>query len=213
MRFIRVLLWLLLVGVVTVFLAFLVADRLIVYAARDRLYDDVDKVPPHKAGLLLGTTSGLSDGRVNPYFTFRIQAAAKLYKAGKIKYIIASGDSSEKYYNEPADMQRSLIAAGVDSMHILLDYAGYRTFDSVIRLRDVFSQDAAIIISQPFHNERALYIARREGIDAIGFNAQDVSRRGGVQVQRRERLARVKVFWDYLVGQEPKHDVGKVFIP
>jgi SanA protein len=113
----------------------------------------------------------------------------------------------------PEDMRADLMAAGIDSSVIFLDYAGFRTFDSVVRLKEVFSQDSVTIISQPFHNERALYMASKEGITAIGFNAADVSAKYGFRVQLREKLARVKVFVDYWLGKKPRFLGSKVNIP
>jgi SanA protein len=181
--------------------------------AEGKLYSDVRRIPFNKVGLLLGTSKYLAGGYINPYYSYRVQAAIELYKAGKIQYIIVSGDNGSKSYNEPETFQKDLIEGGVDSSHIYLDYAGFRTFDSMIRLRDVFGQNRATIISQPFHNERALYIASREGITAVGFNARDVNAKAGFRTQVRERLARVKVFVDYLTGTDPKFLGPKVIIP
>jgi SanA protein len=162
-------------------------------AARGKLYDQATVIPFNKVGLLLGTSKYLAGGYINPYYSYRVQAALELYKVGKIQYIIVSGDNSTKSYNEPQTFQEDLIKGGVDSSHIYLDYAGFRTFDSMIRLRDVFGQTKATVISQPFHNERALYIASREGIAAIGFNAKDVNAQAGFKTQLREKLARAIV--------------------
>jgi SanA protein len=110
-------------------------------------------------------------------------------------------------------MRSDLIAAGIDSAVIYLDYAGFRTFDSIKRLKDIFGQDSATIISQQFHNERAIYIAGREDIYAIGCNAPDVGAQSGFKVQLREKFARVKVFADYWFGTTPKFSGSKIVIP
>jgi len=187
-------------------------NQVIVNNARGKLFTDVQAIPAHKVGLLLGTSKELHNGHDNPYYDYRIKAAAQLFKAGKIKYIIVSGDNSVKNYNEPEEMRQDLMKDGVDSAVIYLDYAGFRTFDSMVRLREIFGQNSVTVISQAFHNERALYIARREGIEAVGFNAQDVSSRFGLATSVRERFARVKVFVDYLVGKKPKFLGEKVLI-
>ncbi|RYZ17861.1 MAG: vancomycin high temperature exclusion protein [Chitinophagaceae bacterium] len=188
-------------------------NRAVDRAAEGRLYTDVDAIPYRKVGLLLGTAKQLESGWENRYYTYRIEAAAALLKAGRIRYLVISGDNSRKDYDEPSLMRADLIAAGVDSARIFLDYAGFRTFDSMVRLHDVFGQDSVTVISQAFHNERALYIAGREGISAIGFNARDVGSRSGLRVQARERLARVKLFLDYLIGTKPKFLGPKVVLP
>jgi len=183
------------------------------YIVRGKIYTSAEEMPHQHVGLLLGTSKFLGNGSLNPYYSFRIQAAEELLKQHKISYLVISGDNSRKDYNEPEDMRQSLIAAGVDSNRIFLDYAGFRTFDSVIRLREIFGQTEVTIISQAFHNERAVFIAQREGIHAIGYNAKDVGKRFGFKVMLREKLARVKVFVDYLTCQQPKFLGPKVQIP
>lgn len=173
----------------------------------------METLPYNKVGLLLGTSKYLSDGRINLYYQYRIDAALQLYKAGKIKYIVVSGDNSRVTYNEPQTMYEDLIRAGVDSTHIYLDYAGFRTFDSIIRLREIFGQSKATVISQQFHNERAVYIASRENMDVIAFNARDVNQNAGIKTQLREKLARVKVFADFIFHTKPKFLGKRVNIP
>lgn len=97
--------------------------------------------------------------------------------------------------------------------HYVCMQPGFRTFDSIVRLKEIFGQESVTIISQPFHNERAIYIASKEGIAAIGFNAKDVNARYGFKTQLREKLARVKVFADYLFSVKPKYLGDKIIIP
>lgn len=197
----------------SVLLTVYLCNRAIAKAAEGKLYTSLTKVPYNKVGLLLGTSKKLANGQLNLYYTYRISAAVDLYKAGKIKYIVVSGDNSRQDYNEPMLMKQDLITAGVDSSHIYLDYAGFRTFDSIVRLKEIFEQDSVTIISQPFHNERAIYIATREGLFAIGYNARDVNAQAGLKTQLREKFARVKVFLDYLAKKEPKFLGEKISIP
>lgn len=203
--------FLLMVG--SLLLIILFCDNEIKEAAKGKTFSEIEAVPNQHVGLLLGTGKFLRSGAVNPYYRYRIEAAAKLLKAGKINYLIISGDNSRESYNEPEMMQADLVAAGIDSSRIYLDFAGFRTFDSMVRLRDVFSQMEVTVISQQFHNERALYIARKEGISAVGYNAKDVSHSAGLKTQVPEKLARVKVFVDYLFSTEPKYLGPKVNIP
>lgn len=168
------------------------------------LYDNVTQVPYHKAALLLGTSKTLQDGSPNLFFKTRIDAAVQLYKAGKVKYIIASGDNRVVNYNEPEQMKLSLMEQGVPDSAIVLDYAGFRTFDSIIRCEEIFGQSSFVIISQKFHNERALYIARKKGMDAIAFNAAD-PQGPYIKNKLREILARVKVLLDiHVFATTPK---------
>lgn len=173
--------------------------------ARNYLYDTTSSIPANKVGVILGTSKKLGDGRRNMYFYNRIDAAVELYKAGKIQYILVSGDNATRYYNEPKDMKNALLNRNVPDSAIYMDRAGFSTFDSMIRSRKVFGQDRITIISQKFHNERAVFIAREKGIDAVGYNAEDVDAYNGFKTRVRELLARVKVFLDlYILNQSPK---------
>ncbi len=169
-----------------------------------KLFTSVDEIPKNRVGLVLGTAKTLQNGQVNLYYKYRIEAAISLYKSGKITHVIVSGDNSTKTYDEPTDFKNDLIAGGVPESHIYLDYAGFRTLDSVVRAKEIFGQNSVIIISQEFHNERAIYLAENFGINAVGFNAKDVSGRYGLKVQLREYLARTKVFVDILFKVQPK---------
>jgi SanA protein len=213
MRRLRIFLFLVLLTVAGIIATIYICYKTVQHSAEGKLYADVRRVPYNKVGLLLGTNKYLAGGGINEYYRYRIKAAAELARAGKVKYIIASGNNESPNYNEPRQMKEDLIKEGVDSSRIFLDYAGFRTFDSMVRLREIFGQDSVTVISQKFHNERALYIASREGIYAVGFNARDKNREEGGPVQAREKLARVKVFVDYLLGEEPKFLGEKVTIP
>lgn len=181
--------------------------------SEDYVTSELSKLPNEKTGLLLGTSKTLSNGTPNAYFFNRIIAAAELYKSGKIQNIIVSGDNSKKDYNEPEEMKNELIKAGVPAEKIFEDFAGFRTLDSVIRAKEIFGQNSYIIISQRFHNERAVYLARKNGIEAYGYNAADVNKYAGIKTNAREKLARAKVFWDFIFGVEPKYGGDKILIP
>jgi len=169
------------------------------------IFDDVDKIGEHKVGLVLGTSEKTIRGGANPFFVNRIEAATKLYQTGKIKKILVSGDNAEVSYNEPKAMQIALLDKGIPKEDIVLDYAGFRTLDSVIRARDVFGQNDLIIISQEFHIKRAVYIARTLGIDAQGFVADGVSMKFNVRTQVREILARTQAWMDvHILNRQPK---------
>lgn len=163
-------------------------------AGRGRLFNSLEKVPAREVGLVLGTGEILPNGRVNRYFRYRIEAAAKLYHAGKIKRFILSGDHASEAYNEPADMRRALIAAGVPESAITLDGKGFRTLDSMRRARDVFGAGSFTVISQRFHVQRALYMAKHLQMDVIGFCAEDVP--FSFYVRARELLACVRAVAD-----------------
>jgi SanA protein len=171
------------------------------------------RLPHNRVGLVLGTSNRMRNGSRNPFFFYRIEAAVRLYRHKKIDFLIVSGDNSQKYYNEPAMMQAELVRQGVPKDRIYMDYAGLRTLDSVVRCRKIFGQSRFTIISQAFHNQRALFIARHYGLEAVGFNAEDVAGRNGVKTHLREMLARVKVFLDlYLLNKGPNYLGEKVEI-
>jgi SanA protein len=172
------------------------------------LYDRVEAVPHEHVGVVLGTSQRSRGGGPNQYFANRMEAAAALYHAGKVDHLLLSGDNRYLNYNEPWAMRKALIAAGVDSSHITLDFAGFRTLDSMVRAKEVFGQQRFIVISQRFHNERAVFIARGLGIEALGYNARDVGTAHGLRTMFRERLARVKVYIDALLGVQP-HFLGE----
>ena len=168
------------------------------------IYSSIDSVPYNRVGLLLGTSKKLSNGHLNLYYKYRLDATVKLYKAGKINFILVSGDNHRKGYDEPTSMKEDLVKRGIPENKIYLDYAGFRTLDSVVRSKEIFGQSKITIISQQFHNERALFIAKRKGFDAVAFNAKNVSRRYGFKVRVREYLARVKMILDLTFGKKPK---------
>ncbi len=188
--------------------AMVVCDRMVYYTAKNRLYDKVEDVPHRKVGLVLGTSPVSAwNGRRNYYFDHRVKSAADLYKAGKVDWLVVSGGdyrNTENGYDEPVAMRDSLMKQGVDSVRIILDYDGTRTLNSISKMRDVYRQDSITIISQEYHNERALYQAKHLGIDAIGFNAITPGRRTSWWRNRgREVLARVKLFIDIVRGLQP----------
>ena len=177
--------------------------------SKTRVYDDLSDIPHYHTALVLGTSPEGRFGDPNRFFIARINAAAELYESGKIDRILVSGDNRHKDYNEPAAMRVALIEKGIPEDIIFLDYAGFRTFDSVVRAKEVFGQSAFIVVSQKFHTERAVFIAGKKGIDAIGYNATDVSlRSGGIITHVREWGARCKVFLDLLFGKKP-HFLGE----
>ncbi|WP_390451087.1 SanA/YdcF family protein [Chryseobacterium sp. Alg-005] len=173
----------------------------------------ISDVPTTKTALLLGTSKTLSNGMPNAYFYNRIQATVDLYKSGKIQYVIVSGDNSRKDYNEPEDMQLTLMKYGIPQDKIFMDFAGFRTLDSVVRAKEIFGQKKLVIISQKFHNERAVFLARKNGMEAYGYNAPDVNKYAGLKTNIREYIAKAKTYWDLLFGVEPKFGGDKIVIP
>ena len=180
--------------------------------ASEFIYSDVSKIPAKKALLLLGTTKYLAGGRTNYFYKYRIESAVKLFKAGKVKAIVVSGDNGNKSYDEPTDMHDDLVARGVPSKYITLDYAGFRTLDSIVRAEAIFDLEDYIIVSQRFHLERAIYIAHAKNQKVLGFVAKDFKNTiWAKRMEYRELLARAKAFMDiHILGKEPKFYGSKV---
>ena len=167
------------------------ANRACQKAATGRIFTSLETVPSNDVGLVLGTSKLTRHGAPNLHFNQRIAAAAALYHAGKVRHLLVSGDNHIASYNEPTDMRDALVAAGVPTRAITCDYAGFRTLDSVVRAREVFSLQRCTIISEAFHCPRAVWIARQHGLDAVAFAAPDVGLKGwSLRADVREQLAR-----------------------
>ncbi|MEI0604499.1 ElyC/SanA/YdcF family protein [Brachyspira alvinipulli] len=172
--------------------------------SRKYIYSSLEEIPYNDVALVLGTSKYLYNGQINMYFKFRMDAAYELYKSGKVKFILVSGDNRYRSYNEPRQMRLDLIRLGVDKKHIFLDFAGFRTRDSIIRANKVFELSNFTIVSQPFHNERAILIARQKKINAIAYNAHNVRKLYRIRQFPRELGARALMFIDILLNRPPK---------
>lgn len=205
------------IALITILIVVIVGCYLSVdFNAHGRTFNKVEDVPAHEYGLLLGTSPITPQGAHNFYFDNRIKAAVELYKAGKFKKIIASGGNywynedgnfTENGCNELRSMQDSLVKYGVPRERIILDYDGTRTLNSIVKVKDVYGIDSCIIISQQYHNERAIKQADHYGLRAVGYNAAPSHiRRNRIKNQVRELLARVKLYLDLWFGTKPKFD-------
>jgi SanA protein len=181
------------------------------FKANGSIYDNVDDIPKNKVGLLLGVNKFTYNGNVNPFYQHRLDATVELYNAGKIDYVLVSGDNSREHYDEPTNFKNDLIVKGIPEEKIILDFAGFRTLDSVVRAKVIFGQSSITIISQKFHNERAIYIANHFKVDAIGFNAKAV--KNGKRMSVREYLARPKAILDFIFNKRPKILGNPILIP
>jgi SanA protein len=197
------------------FLAFmliiiLIANYWVIKSTQSQIYNDVSKIEARTVGLLLGTSRLNRYGNPNLFFKYRIEAATALFQAGKIKHIIVSGDNSHQEYDETTDMHDALVEAGIPDSCITLDYAGFRTLDSIVRCLKIFGQTDVIIISQEFHNERALFIANYYKMNALAFSTKDVPVKYSIRTTLREYFAKCKAVLDlYILKKEP-HFLGEV---
>ena len=182
------------------------ADVAICVASSGRIYSKAtaDAVPSARAAVVLGCSRTVQGGLGNLYYQRRIRAAADLYASGKVRAVIVSGDNHIRSYDEPTDMKDDLVACGVPADRIVRDYAGFRTLDSVVRARKVFGLNDFIVVSQPFHVRRAVFLARGFGINAVGYEAEDVSGRHSVKTCLREQLAKIAALIDVVIRRQPK---------
>ena len=179
----------------------LICNQIVVNFAKGKVFSEIDSIKYNKVGLLLGTTPQARITKItNYFFIYRIDAAEQLYKAGKIEKILISGDEdSLDGINEPECMRDSLVARGVPASAIILDGKGYRTINSIINANKVFGLKSFTIISQEFHNERAIYQAEHLGLDVENiqaYNAEMPKARRAFITTIREYFARVKLFID-----------------
>ena len=189
----------------TAFLALVLANGWVYQSTKGQLVEGIEDMPEAEVALVLGTSPKLMTGDPNPYFHERLQIAADLYSKGKVKHIIVSGDNQTRYYNEPARMLNGLVELGVPETGITRDSAGFRTLDSIVRCKKVFGQDNIIIITQPFHSHRALFISNFYEMNAHAPADSEIPAGFSYKVKVREYLARALAIWDlYIINKEPE---------
>ena len=191
--------WIIMTSILFCLLVFISCQIIVLSASWKRMYSDVNKIPHKEVGLLLGTSPTGRTGRPNQFFYRRIDAAIDLYSTGKIDRIIISGAKPDRWYDEPEAMRKELIKRGVPNSILILDGKGFHTIDSIVRAKKVFGVNSLIIISQRFHNERALFMAKYNGIDAIAYNAANTSsRKWKLIMMGRECGSRVKAVYEII---------------
>ncbi len=172
--------------------------------ASGRITRDTNNVAAHETAIVLGTSPGTA-AAPNVFFTNRIATTTALWKAGKVKRIIVSGDNRRNDYNEPSAMRAALVAGGVPHDAIVLDYAGLRTLDTMFRAIRVFHVSKALVVTDDWHLPRAIFLADQAGIVATGVASKDVPWRHSPGTRVREVLSRVKSVLDiYVLGTKPR---------
>ena len=198
------LLWLTVTAVAFLVLAAAACNLWVVFSTSGDVFDEVGEIGLNEVALVLGTSKKVAPTRPNLHFQNRLKAAVKLYKEGKVKHLLVSGDNATIWYNEPQDMKEALLDLGVSKDAITRDFAGFRTLDSIVRAQKVFGLERVTIVSDDFHVPRALFLARSQGLDAIAFPSE-VRLRISWKARSREWLARVKAVLDvYVLRAEPK---------
>ena len=192
------------IGFILLISCILLVDRWFSDQAASRIFDNTESTPARSVGLVLGTSKYIAKS-LNPYYQYRMDAALRLYQEGKVNILLLSGDNAHRSYNEPWTMKRDLLRSGIPEQDIVLDYAGFRTLDSVVRAKSVFDANHFVIITQRFHCERALFIADRNKIDAICLAVPEPKGLAGLKIRTREVLARIKALIDvYILDMKPK---------
>lgn len=195
------------IGLLFIVSTIMLCHYIVVWNANGKIYTKIEDIPASDIGLLLGTPPQTRYGGMsNSFFNYRIDAAEALYKAGKIDYLLISGDdNSLNGLNEVQCMKDSLIIRGIPASVIFLDGKGLRTFDSVVRTSTLFGVKSFTVISQKFHNERAIYLAEHLNLDiekVQAFNAKSPTSKLSLLTYLREYLARVKMFMDIFFKDE-----------
>ena len=189
-----------------------IAERRMEEQANACLTSDPAQVPDTDVALVLGAAPIGPEGGSNRYFEYRLDAAAALWKAGKVKFLLVSGDNRHPDYDEPSAMRAGLVQRGVPAEAIYRDFAGLRTWDSVVRAQLVFGQKRLVIVSQRFHLSRALFLARETGIDACGFEARDVVSPYSIFTTLRRYPSALWAYWDVWFDTPPRHGGPKIAI-
>ncbi|WP_353111163.1 SanA/YdcF family protein [Salinisphaera dokdonensis] len=194
-----------LTGVGCVLLVFMAANAWVVSATRNLIIDDMARLGVHDVGVVLGTSPYTRYGNQNLLFTHRMRAAAELYAAGHVRHLLVSGANPDRTYNEPRKMYQALRGLGVPDAALTLDFAGFRTLDSIVRARRIFGLESFVVISQRYHDYRALFIAHHYGVRAVAYTRPQEDRRQPLRAEAREYLARFKAVVDlFLLSKRPR---------
>lgn len=172
-------------------------------SVNEDIVDESNLDKGYDAILVLG--AGLRNGKPSPVLKDRLDTAYKLYEDGYSKKIIVSGDHGKKYYDEVNVMKNYLLDKGVESNNIFMDHAGFSTYDSVYRAKEIFLANNIIIVTQQYHLYRSLYIAKKLELDAVGVSATLRNYSGSVRFELREILARDKDFVKTIFMPDPTY--------
>lgn len=187
-------------GVLAFALAVVLANRWVINSTDSFLYKDTSLLPDNEVGLVLGCSPFVSSGKANPQFHGRMQAAADLYRLGKVKRLILSGANPDSRYNEPKKMREALLELGVPTEAMVLDFAGDSTYESITRSRVVFDLSSVTVVTQKYHAYRALFLARKTGLRAVAYQAPIDGVPGpGFRHPPREVFARLLAVLDVMV--------------
>ncbi len=175
----------------------------------NRVFSEISEVPVTDVALVLGTSKRFANGQPNSYFEHRMDAAARLFKEGKVKHLLLSGDNRTPYYNEPEDMKKALLKRGLPDSAFSFDKAGLRTLDSVVRSNKVFGTSEILVVTQQFHSYRAVFIGQYYGINTYAYAAESLPIKASANLLFREFLARPMAVIDLYVLKKEPAELGK----
>jgi SanA protein len=186
-------------------LLILLGNRWVINSTDAYIYDNWSLLPENDVGIVLGTSTYTRGGKPNPHFQGRIRAAVELYQIGKVKKLIVSGANPDSTYNEPRKMWQELTKAGVPAADITMDFAGFRTLDSIVRAREVFGLTRVTVITQKYHAYRAVFIGKKLGLGIVAYAVPGDEPGLDARLYVREWLARFRTILDiFLLKTEPK---------
>ena len=199
-RFLNILVFILIAGVLAVLALQFHVNRF----AENRMHSDIDRIRPVYTGIVLGA-SVRADKSLSPILQDRVDAALNAYQAGKFERFLLSGDHGSKNYDEVNAMKDYLNKKGIADSVIFLDHAGFDTYDSMFRAKEVFEVNDAIIFTQKFHLPRAVYLANHLGLEAQGFEADMREYSANSSLKRREWLANIKAWVELNIEKQPTY--------
>ncbi|MBD3362806.1 hypothetical protein GF362_03745 [Candidatus Dojkabacteria bacterium] len=197
------------IGFATVVFITLSINKYINSFSREYVYSSIDKVPQAQTAVILGALV-YSDGSLSDILADRAETAIDLYEAKKVEKILISGDHGRKEYDEVNSIKTYLVEQGIPPEDIFMDHAGFDTYDSMYRAKEIFEVDSIIIVTQKFHLPRSIYIARNLDLDAVGIESDKHVYMNAKRIEFREKLAKVKAFFDILVDSSPKYGGPKI---
>lgn len=200
---------LILTGIFAVLLFLAACNAWVIMSTSQRVFSEINEVPATDIALVLGTSKRFASGEPNAYFEHRMDAAARLFKAGKIKHLLLSGDNRTQYYDEPGDMKKALQKRGLPDSAFSADKAGLRTLDSVVRSNKVFGTREIMVVTQRFHAYRAVFIGQHHGMNTYAFTAQSLPVRTSLNLLFREFLARPMAVIDLYVLKKKPTELGE----
>ena len=199
------------IGTATIIFAVLAINFHINSKSAKYIYQEMENVPQAKVALVLGAKVG-QDGTLSPIYQDRVQTAFELYESKKVEKILVSGDHGRENYDEVNSVKNYLLEKGVAGEDIFLDYAGFDTYDSLYRAKEIFQVSSLVVVTQNFHLPRAVYIGKSIGLEVSGMSADKHLYFNSKYSELREKFSKIKAFLDVNLNSKPKFLGEKISI-